>query len=511
MSTANRVIKNTLYLYMKMCITMFLSLYTTRLVLHSLGSSDFGIFNVIAGAVAMLGFLNSTLAYATQRFMTYAKGENDYEKQCKVFNISIVLHVSIAIVTALIQLSLMYPLFNGILNISAGREVAAKVIYISLICSTMISIVNATYDAVLNAYENMRLYSIVGIIDALLRVAVAVVCSHTTHDRLMFYGILMSVIPVFTFILTSVYCHKQYTECIIAPRRYWDFSLIKDLASFSGWNFLTAISSLFSVQGTGLILNHFYGSKLNTAQGIAVQLNGYLSAFASNMLKAINPAIVKSAGAKELSSMNLITLLSCKYSTFLIILFAIPCVLEMNFLLKVWLENIPDWTKLFCILQIFQAIILQLASPLATSVYAQGHIKDFSILKSIMNILPVFLTFLAFKIGAAPYWMYILMILFYAFGGNLIIIIYAIRNCKLSIMEYLKDVNIPISLMIITMLLFGILPSFFMISGIIRFSVTIILSLVGFLVGFICFGMKSYEKQYLRSVLAKVLRKYNEE
>ena len=163
MSTTTRVIKNTGFLYVKMGITVFISLYTTRLIFASLGASDFGVFNIVGGAITMLGFLNSTMANATQRFMSYAEGANDLLKKKQVFNVSMVLHIGVALLTGLILLAAMYPLFNGIFNIQPDRIFAAEVIYLSLVVSTMFTIVNVPYDAVMNAHENMLYYALIGI------------------------------------------------------------------------------------------------------------------------------------------------------------------------------------------------------------------------------------------------------------------------------------------------------------------------------------------------------------
>lgn len=172
MSAKNRVIKNTVFLYAKMGITVFISLYTTRLILESLGASDFGVFNIIGGAIVMLGFLNSTLANATQRFMSYAEGEGNLLKKKKVFNVSIVLHAGVALATGIILLIAMYPFFHGVLNIPSERVFAAKIIYLCTLLSTLLTIVNVPYDAIMNAHENMLYYSLVGIFESLLKLLV---------------------------------------------------------------------------------------------------------------------------------------------------------------------------------------------------------------------------------------------------------------------------------------------------------------------------------------------------
>lgn len=505
MSTSTRVIKNTGFLYVKMGITMFVSLYTTRLILASLGASDFGIFNVVGGAIGLLGFLNSTLANATQRFMSYAEGEGVLENKKRIFNISISLHIIIAIATAILLLGVMYPLFNGILNIPTERLFAAKIIYMSLIFSTLLTIVNVPYDAVMNAHENMLYYSIVGVFESLLRLGVAFACVYTSSDKLILYGVLMAIIPLVTLSIMKLYCHRKYEECVLAPFKYWETATVKQIAAFSGWNFLTAISSLFSAQGLGLVLNHFWGTRLNAAQGIANQLNGQLSAFSVTMLKALNPVIVKNAGARNIDAMNRTTMAGCKFSALLIMLFAVPFMFEMPYILSLWLKTVPEWTVTFCVLQLVQTIICQMANPAATAVYAQGNIKGYAIYKSIMNILPLFLSFVSFEFGASPIWLYIPMIVVWAIGGDIVIVRYAQKKCALKIADYLTTVCKPVASVCCCMVLLGMTVCLFLDTGMLRLVLTFVLSTMGLLVGMYFFGMNNTEKQILLDIKKRLI------
>lgn len=481
MSTTTRVIKNTGFLYVKMGITVFISLYTTRLILASLGASDFGVFNIVGGAITMLGFLNSTMANATQRFMSYAEGANDLFKKKQVFNVSMVLHIGVALLTGLILLAAMYPLFNGIFNIQQDRIFAAEVIYLSLVVSTMFTIVNVPYDAVMNAHENMLYYALIGIFEALLKLIVAFACVYTTSDKLIVYGILMAIIPFITLTIMKIYCHHKYEECFIGFKKYWSRGLVKDIASFSGWNFLTAISSLASYYGSGLVLNHFFGTILNAAQGIANQVNGQMSTFSLNLMKAVNPVIVKRAGAQDVEAMNKATLASGKYSTLLIVFFAIPFMLEMHYVLNVWLKDVPEWTSLFCCLQLVITIICQMASSAATSVYAQGNIKWYAIYKSVMNVVPIIATYIAYIFGGAPYWLYIAMITIWAIGGNIVIIRYANKVSNLKIIAFFREIVFPVISVVILMLALGYLPQLLMVEGFYRLIVSCVITSLVFI------------------------------
>lgn len=494
MSTTSRVVKNTGFLYVKMGVTILVSLYTLRILLASLGAADYGIFTIVGGAIAMLGFLNSTMANATQRFMSYAEGEGDLEKKKKIFNVSIILHVLIALLTCVLLLLVFYPLFNGILNIQADRVYAAKVVYFSLIFSTLLTIVNAPYDAVMNAHENMLYYSIIGIFESLLKLLIAFYCVYTSDDKLIVYGLLMAMVPVITLTIMKVYCHKHYEECVIAPRRYWDYVLIRRIATFSGWNFLTAVSSLLTFQGLGVVLNHFYGTVLNAAHGIAMQVNSQLSQFSVNMMKALNPVIVKSAGAGNYEMMNRVTIAGCKFSTYIMLFFAIPLIVEMPYVLKIWLVDVPEWTILFCILQIVVGIICQMANSAATAVYAQGNIKWYAIYKSIMNILPVILTYVSFALGGAPYWLYVPMVIIWGIGGDLVIVRYAQKQCGLPVMEFVKGVLTPVVGVSVVMLLMGALMTCLIEESFFRLLSSCVMTTIGLLISLLLFGMSRDER-----------------
>ena len=509
MSTSTRVIKNTTYLYIKMVITILVSLYTTRLILNSLGASDFGVFNVVGGAIAMLGFLNSTLANATQRFMSYAEGEGKMEKKRSIFNVSFVLHVAIAIVTVLILLAAMYPLFNGIFNIEPDRINAARIVYLSLIFSTVLTIINVPYDAVMNAHENMLYYSIVGIFEALLKLGVAYACVYSNGDKLIVYGVLMACIPLITLSIMKVYCHRHYEECIIAPKRYWDGSLVKQISGFFGWNFLTAISSLFTAQGIGIVLNHFFGSVLNAAQGIAHQVNGALSNFSVNMMKALNPVIVKSAGAGNESTMNRASIAGCKFSAMLTMFFGIPLSIEVQYVLKIWLKDVPDWAAIFVVLQLVQSIITQMAASASTTVYAKGDINAYAIWKSVMNAMPVFLTWIAFRLGGGPIWLYIPMIVVWAIGGNIVIIYYANKQCGLNVGEYVNKVILPLIGAFVIMTIMGGISYYFLREGFLRLVITCVATSMGLIIASFTFAMTKEEKTMVRSLIYGIVNKKN--
>ena len=507
MSTSSRVIKNTGYLYFKMGVSVLVSLYATRLVLEALGASDFGLYNIVGGSILLLGFLNDTMSNVSQRFMSYEEGRGDFESKRRIFNVSVVLHLIIAIVTCIMLLSVMSILFNGVLNIQYDRINAAKIIYLSLVISTFLTITNSPYEAVLNAHENMLYYSLVGILEAFLKLVVAFVCVYCLYDKLIVYGVLMALIPLVSLVIMRVYCHSHYDECILSPSKYWDSDLAKRMAVFSGWNFLTSISSILSGQGIGIVLNHYFGTILNAAHGIANQVNGQLTAFSANMKKALNPVIVKNAGAHNVDAMNKATIAGCKFSTYLTLLFAVPCILEMPFILRLWLKNVPEWAVTFCSLQLVAGILLQMTNSASTAIYGQGDIKWYAIYKSIMNVLPVILTFVCFHFGGAPYLLYIPIIVVWGIGGDIVIVCYAKKLCGLSVGSYINGVLLPVVGVTLIMILLGMLVEIMFDEGLVRLISCILCTSLGMFCSMAIFGMTQVEKLRIIDLLNRKIWK----
>ena len=500
-STANRVIKNTGFLYAKMGITMFVSLYTTRLILNSLGASDFGIFNIVGGAIAMLGFLNAAMASATQRFMSYSEGEGDKEKQKSIFNVSCVLHLGISLIVGIALLIAGYFFFNGILNIPQERIFAAKVVYGSLIVSTMFTVMTVPYDAAMNAHENMKYYAIVGVFESFLKLAVAFACVYTVYDKLIVYGILMACIPLITLTIMRVYCHKHYEECVIAPRVYWKKGLMKKMTSFAGWNLFSSSVTMISAYGQGIILNSFFGTVLNAAQGIALQINGQLQVLSSNMLKAVNPILGKSVGAHNTDLLIKSTMLGAKYAAALYSLVAIPLFIETPYILDLWLYNVPEWTVIFVRFQLLRSFIEFQFVTLPSSISATGKIRKYSFYSSLSNFLQLPVIYILFKLGYPPYFMYVSAIIF----GNLLVygiaMYFARKNYSLPIIVYIKTVLFPIYFALLgTLVVLNALLSFMNISNLICLIVFILISFVVYSLSFFLLCSKDEKNQIVSLV-----------
>ena len=511
-SSPNRIVKNTFFLYGKMLITIFFTLYTTRLVLKSLGVVDYGVFGVIGGAVNMLGFLSASMAATTQRFMSYSEGTGNLEDKRQVFNVSVILHFIIAICACLLLCSFSYLFFDKIINVPVERLYAAKVVYYSMVFSVTVTVLSVPYDAVINSHENMLYYSIVGIIDSFVKLIIAIyIATSVSGDKLIVYGILMAVLSIVVMIVMQIYCHKYYSECVFKPLTYFSKKKLKQMSSFASWKLSTQFTSMVGNYGAGLLMNHYFGAVINAAISIASQVISQLQSFSNNMIKAVNPAIVKSEGENNRESMLQVSMYSCKYSFLIFAIFAAPALVCLDKLLVWWLVDVPQWAYLMTLVGILRSLNECLLLPLETSIGATGKIRGNSFYSSLINIFPLLLLVILFYMGYSP--MAYIVVSFSVWGiiYELKTVYFAKKVCRLNIKiffnEYIKKPYITFLFSVA----WGLLVRFLLGDNILSICTTIICVLGVFisLVYFYVMGMT--EKKYAKNVVKNICYKINGE
>lgn len=506
MQAIHRVAKNTGILYARMAITVFISLYATRILLGALGVEDFGLFNVVGGAIAMLTFLNTAMAAATQRFISYAQGAGDYQRLKTIFNVSIVLHFSIAIIILLILEGVGYFLFNGILTIPGARLTAAKIVFHFMVASTFFTIISVPYDAVINAHENMLLFAILGIIESILKLGIAFYISYSTFDKLATYGGLMAGLSTFLFLLRFIFCHKYYTECQIGITKYYSKPLFKEMTKFAGWSFLGSSTSMLAGYGQVIVINMFFGPLVNAAHGIGQQVSGQLGAFAGTMLKALNPIIAKSEGAGNRSLMLKASMMGSKVSFFLLMLFYIPVMIEMPYIFKLWLKQVPEYAVIFCQLVLIRTLIEQLYNTLIATIAAVGNIRKFQIYSSILNLFPLIISYILFLFHLPAYSIFVVFIVYSIING-IIVLYFAKSDCDLSIAFYLRNVVSRSAISFSVVFLLSLIPYFFIKNIVFQLFLVIAISTISFLIVVWYIGFTEDERVRVGAVFKNVLRK----
>lgn len=407
---ANRLIVNTAWLYGKIVVNLVVLLLTTRIILHGLGQTDYGIFNIVGGAIAMLGFMNSAMAQTTQRFLNYTEGQGDSYKLKQIYNVSIILHVIIAVLVGIVLFFLGYCFFEVIINVPASRLYASKVVFCCLVISTIITILSSPYDALINSHENFKLFALISILENLLKLLSAVACFFSSQDKLIVYGLLMGSIPFISLAVKLYYCQRNYSECEFRPATYYSGSVCREMSSFMGWNLLGVTSYVIGYHGQSVVLNQFFGVLVNAAQGVSAQVGSAYTTLSNHALKVIAPILTKNEGENNREKVYYYTLIGCRIPYLFAVAIAIPIFLLAPEILDLWLVEVPVWALIFLRLQIVRHLVDLMFKNLSTSIYAEGHIRLFSFVSSFFYLLPLVVSFLLFHLGYPPHYLYIVWI-----------------------------------------------------------------------------------------------------
>lgn len=399
-SNSKRIVVNTIVLYVRMFVVMLITLYSSRIVLKALGIDDFGLFNLVGGVVALTTFLKSSLASSTQRFLSYELGRGDIERTKKIFSVSLTTHVIIAGIIILLTETMGLWYLNAKVNIPEGREVAANVVYQLSVLSLVVSMIALPYNADVISREKMSFFAIVGILEAILKLAFAFLLLVIDVDKLILYGILTVLLSILVCFSFYVYCRVKFEEASFSLS--FDKSLFKEIFSFSGWTLLGQMAVVAVSYGTGLVVNLFYSVAVNAAMAIAQQVNGAITGLTGNFQTAFQPQITKSYAAKDLGYMNTLIHYASKVSFFLLFIVTYPIMLNIDFILNVWLTTVPQYTNSFCILFIVASIFNAISAPLWISVFATGKIKWYQIVVSFVFFSDLVVVYILFKMGYPP-------------------------------------------------------------------------------------------------------------
>lgn len=438
--SGKRIVRNTFFLYAKTVVSAVIVLFSTRIVITTLGQQDYGVYGIVGGVIAMLAYLNIAMSQATQRFMNYAEGMQDEKRVLSIFTNTVVLHIVIGIFLVLLMCLLYYPFFHGILNIAPNRVFAAKCIYGFFAISTFATIITVPYEALINAHEDFLYYSVVGVLDSVLKLIAACVLMVYDGDRLILYGALIAVVSIVQMIIMRVYCRKKYKECVFKFKQYSSVQVLKELGSFAIWNFIGVFSSIAGNFGSTILMNHFFGTIVIAAKNIGDQICGQLSILTSNMTKAINPAIVKSEGGGDRSQMLHLSLFACKYGFLLYVLLAVPFIIEMPWVLKKWLGTIPEWAVLFCRLQVIRTLFEQISAPLKMALMAEGSVKQINIIDLCLGLSTFVLLWILYANGFGASAHYYISIIILVIIESVFKVLICKKKCNMDLAFYIKQV-----------------------------------------------------------------------
>ena len=408
-SDHKRIAKNTLLLYIRMFIVMFTALFTSRIVLHVLGETDYGIYNIIGGVVVLFSFLNSALLQATQRFLNFNLGKKDKETTHKVFCMSLNSYIILSIIFLVLGETIGLWFVDTQLNIPENRMHAAHWVYQFSLLTFVANLIRVPYNATIIAYERMDFYAYLSLGEVALKLIVVYLLYITSFDKLIFYSFLYALVPLLITWSYKFYCNRHFI--ISHYKRFWDKNMFKQLFSFSGWSLFGSLANLSASQGLNILVNIFYGVTVNATLGVANQISSTVYQFISNFQMAFNPQIVKAYAADETEKLKNLMFSTSRLSFFLLLIIALPLILNMDFVLNLWLVNVPQYTAIFSKLILFFFLIEALSAPLWMFVQATGNIMNYQILISLLIFLNFPLAYLTLSYNLPVYYVWVIRII----------------------------------------------------------------------------------------------------
>lgn len=503
-STNNkRIAKNTIFLYLRMIIVMVITLYTTRALLSGLGVEDFGVYNVVCGFVSMFSFLNTSMANGTQRFYNYEIGKNGENGVSKIYSHAFVIQIVMAIAILLVVETFgLWYLYNKMV-IPEDRLDAAVWIFQFSMAQLFMVMITVPYSAAVMAYEKMDFYAVVSIVDAVLKLLIVLLLPYAPFDTLVCYGALMTIISVLNYVLNWGFVKFKLRNITFSAQ--WDKCLFRSILSFSGWNMFGSVSHMMQSQGVNLILNAFWGTVINAANGVASQVNSAVNSLTAGFVTAVRPQMIKSYASGNIDYLKKMYYSASKLTFFLVLILAVPLIGDIDVILDMWLGRgkYPKMTSIFCQLTIFMTLCNSYATPTSIIIHATGNMKKFQVVVSFVTLMIIPIAYVLAKIGCEAS-----LILFFS---ALVMIVAQITRLLIireqvdfPVIDYCKKVFLPtwavfsIS-MIVTFFFHSVTPQSFVWS-IIRIVLCVFFSgLCIYLV-----GLDNSEKQLVLSFVKKI-------
>ena len=445
-SNNKRIAKNTIMLYIRMFISMLVGLYTSRVVLATLGVEDYGIYGVVGGVVGMMGFLNASMSGATSRFLTFELGKGDKERLAKTFSSALIVHIGIAIVVLILAETVGLWFLSNKLNIPAERMQAAHWVYQLSILSAMFGITQVPYNAAIIAHEKMDVYAYVEILNVSLKLLIVYLLCIGNFDKLILYASLMLAVSILIMMVYKIYAIRQFPEAHF--HWIWDKTYLRPLLSFSGWDLYGNACVIARQQGTNFLINIFYGVVYNAASGIATTVQGTISGLAFNIILAFRPQIIKQYAKGNVEDMSKLVGNAVCFTTILFGCMSIPLILETHYIMKAWLGVIPEKSEIFCQILLIASFLGLLNNIWNTCIHATGKIKEISIFSGTFFLISLPIIYVVFQFKApveSAYLVFILSIVFVNVS-NLLIIKKEIPKLKLNFV-FLNYIKVIIVLM----------------------------------------------------------------
>lgn len=500
-----RIAKNTMLLYIRMMFTMAVSLFTSRVILNTLGVEDYGINNVVGGIVTMFSVLSGSLSSSISRFITFELGKNNMDRLKAVFSTGVNIQLGMSLLVIVLAEAAGVWFLNAKMNIPAERLDAANWVFQCAILTFVLNLLSVPYNAAIIAHEKMSAFAYISVIEVTLKLVIVYMLTISPFDRLKTYAVLFLCVGAIIRFIYGFYCKKHFEECTY--HFVFDKPLLKEMTGFAGWNFLGNGAYMLNTQGVNILMNMYFGVAVNAARGVATQVDAALKQFVNNFTTAVNPQITKSYAQGDLDYMHKLVCRSAKFSAFLMIFFAVPIILETDTILTIWLKNPPAYAAVFLqwiMISSFADTVL--ANALVTSMLATGKIKRYQIIVTTIGCVVFPLSWIAFAIGLPPQAGYV--IYFFIYSILIYVRLYLLKDMiKMPVRLYMTQVIAKVLPVLLVSFLIPGLAHFFMSQGWVRLLAVCIISLIVIVPTEYYMGLNKNERAFFLDKMKKVINK----
>ncbi|MGY6213534.1 lipopolysaccharide biosynthesis protein [Methylolobus aquaticus] len=408
MLDVKKIAFNTAIMYVCLIAQTLVTLYMSRVILQALGVIDFGIFNVVSGVVLLMQFLNNTMSGSVQRYLSFELGKGRPENVTRFFNVAITVHLGIALLAFILGESAGFWFLRTYLNIPPDRMVTAESALHCVIAIFMCTVMTVPCTGLLNAKENMVAVSLLTLAGAVAKLAAAFALMAFEGDRLELYGVYLLLIAAATLITNYIICWSLYPEARLRLVR--EKRIYRELTGFAGWGLVGDLASIAKNQGTTILFNIFWGPAVNAANGIAAQISGQVQTFSTMLIGPTDPQIVKSYARGDKDSMFKLVFQTTKICFFVMYTVCLPLAFEMEWVLRLWLAQVPEYTPIFARLVLADGLVLMLSSLLPTVARATGKIAGFQLIVGLIIFINLPSAYLLLASGFPPYTVFLVSI-----------------------------------------------------------------------------------------------------
>lgn len=501
-STNNkRIAKNTLLLYVRMLFMMAVNLYTSRVILQTLGVEDFGIYNVVGGVVAMFSVISGSLSAAISRFITYELGKGDKEKLMKIFSSSVTIQIGLGLIILLLAEAIGIWFLNTKMTIPINRMYAANWVFQLSILTFIINLISVPYNAAIIAHERMSAFAYISILEVIAKLVIVYLLLISPIDKLIFYAILMAVVALIIRFVYGYYCKRHFEECTY--HFVFDRELLKKMFGFAGWNFIGATSAVLRDQGGNIVINLFCGPTVNAARGIAYQVNNAISGFVNNFMMALNPQITKSYASGDRDYMMTLIYQGARFSFYILLLLSLPVIINAHYILSLWLKIVPEHTTLFVQLVLIFAMSESISNPLITAMLATGNIRNYQIVVGGLQMMNLPISYILLRNGCIPET--VLIVAICISQCCLAARLYMLKGMiGLSVREYISKVYANILIITILSAIIPSISSYYLNKTFINFLVICVTSVLCTITVIYFIGCNKKERQFISSKITAI-------